>query len=1190
MAVLYRDEFVPTETYARGLRATARAVLRLRSQGAASDYVCSGLFLAPGIVVCPSFAVPRVDGRPGRLSITGTGVGGKAPPDRQRACLDEIEIVEDDAGGGEPIGIAIARFEPERTDRLVALSFDEPATHDVVSVVGFPEGRRDPALSLGRLGSTSDPRMLVYDAATAPGSAGAAVCDLKWRLIAIHMGTQERENRGLGRATLLDLVRRSSAWEEIARHHRLADDSNARAMLSQAVIEVMVRPTTAGPTSRGPHPDMLRAAVSISVAPSSIDPAVIDDLEGQVADPDAEVWTLRPAERRALLRAAGGLDALRAARGPEPAVGVGQAVVDAVLAGPPYAWRDASDEALGWWLQVVRWFEGIASDLPSPAEVSAVLERRRLRGRLERIAGPGFRGREDDLHVLRAWAASDDGPCVVTGVGGVGKSALVARFAAEQPTDTLLLWLDFDRADLAPDDARSVLSAIAAQVATQVDGWQAPSLPGDWQSGAAELGQRIATAIGPASALLVLDSFEAAQYAERYQELWPVLERICEAVPAMRVIVTGRAPVPSLQLRGRPATLHALKGLAEPDARAWLEDLGVEEPGAVARVLDLADGIPLILKLAARYLDEGGSLAALPADLPPVIVAGYLYDRILDRVQNAAIKPLARGALVLRRLTAPMIEPILGGLVEMPEGAPVEWMAELSREMALVEGGETLRLRSEVRAATLELLERESPLFVRAIDERAAAWYASQPDRSPELAAELVYHRLRLGDVAGATAAWVDGTGAYLLYADQELRDPAARAWLQARLGLQTGAAPADVWEQDAAERVRELRTRRHARAVPEILRERTDRSPGGPLLFHDAFEARRAGQFAEARAILESHAQHATGTVARDRTVLRALLATDLGEHEHADRLLATVSGPGHWNERPGSTTGPLVRLTAALTIEAARVRVALDPEAEARLLTTPSAFDDSTTRVLADFDVVLPALRERLGGFVTYERADRLVPLVEPPMVPVFDALLEEERARALRGEPEDQRKRRHELLEGWRAGGSWESATHPTLAHRLAELGWRRWWRIAHGPALQQAVVLAGATKPSSGSSEKAIVGVMALAAVRAGAVLVGDKEPLEHTLVRHPLLRTPLSVNAARWPRLRPVLEAGFGESVLPWPEPRGPEGEVVIVPAEQLRRERSDTWPARVLALLALVAPDPLESLVNAIAGQPDPPV
>lgn len=1190
MAVLYRDEFVPADGYARGLRATARAVLRLQSQGAARDYVCSGLFVAPGVVICPSFAVPRVDGRPVRLSITRTGAGVKESPDRPRVCRDEIEIVEDDAGADEPIGIAIARFEPERTDKVVTLSFDEPAAHDIVSVVGFPEGRREPALSLGRLGSTIDPRMLVYDAATAPGSAGAAVCDLKWRLIAIHMGTQDRENRGLGRAALLDYVRRSSAWEEVARHHRLADDSRARVMLGQPVVDVMVRSTTPVETARGPHPDMLRAAVSISVAASSIDPSVVDDLEGQVADPDADAWTMRPAERRALLRAAGGLDALRAARGSEPAASVGQTVVDTVLGGPPYAWRDASEEALGWWLQVVRWFEGIAPDLPSPAEVSTLLERRRLRGRLERIAGPGFRGREDDLNALRQWAASNDGPCVVTGVGGVGKSALVARFAAEQPADTLLLWLDFDRADLAPDDARSVLSAIAAQVATQVDGWQTPSLSGDWQTGAAELGQRIASAIGPASALLVLDSFEAAQYAERYQELWPVLERVCEAVPAMRVIVTGRAPVPSLQLRGRRATLRALKGLAEPDARAWLENLGVEEPGAVARVLDLADGIPLILKLAARYLDEGGSLATLPADLPPVIVAGYLYDRILDRVQNAAIKPLARGALVMRRLTAPMIEPILGGLVEMPEGAPVEWMAELAREMALVEGGETLRLRPEVRAATLELLERESPLFVRAIDERAAEWYASQSDRSPELAAELVYHRLRLGDVAGAAAAWVDGTGAYLLYADQELRDPATRAWLQARLGLQTGAAPVDVWEQGAAERVRELRTRRHARAVPEILRERTDRSPGGPLLFHDAFEARRAGQFVEARTMLESHLHDATGAVARDRAVLLALLHTDLGEHERADTLLAGVSGPSHWNDRPGFTTGPLARLTAALTIEAARVRVALDPEAEARLLTTASTFDDSTRHVLADFDVVLPALRERLGGFVTYERADRLVPLVEPPMVAVFDGLLEEERARALRGEPQDQRQRRHDLLGAWGAGGTWESATHPTLAHRLAEFGWRRWWRIAHGPALQQAIVLAGATKPSSSASEKAIVGAMALAAVRAGAVLLGAKEPLEHTLSRHPILRAPLAVSAARWSRLRPIIEAGFGESVLPWPEPRGPEGEVVIVPAEQLRRERNDTWPARVLALLALVAPDPLESLVNAIAGQPDPPV
>lgn len=49
---------------------------------------------------------------------------------------------------------------------------------------------------------------------------------------------------------------------------------------------------------------------------------------------------------------------------------------------------------------------------------------------------------------------------LITGIGGVGKSALVARFQAQLPENQLLLWLDFDRADLAPDDAVSVLDHV----------------------------------------------------------------------------------------------------------------------------------------------------------------------------------------------------------------------------------------------------------------------------------------------------------------------------------------------------------------------------------------------------------------------------------------------------------------------------------------------------------------------------------------------------------------------------------------------------------------------------------------------------------------------------------------------------------------------------------------------------------
>ena len=78
-------------------------------------------------------------------------------------------------------------------------------------------------------------------------------------------------------------------------------------------------------------------------------------------------------------------------------------------------------------------------------------------------------------------------------------------------------------------------------------------------------------------------------------------------------------------------------------------------------VVALANGIPLILRLALRLVEAGGRVEDLPRDLPPEIVAGYLYGRILDRVQNPELKPVATAALVLRRFTVDMIDGVLAG-------------------------------------------------------------------------------------------------------------------------------------------------------------------------------------------------------------------------------------------------------------------------------------------------------------------------------------------------------------------------------------------------------------------------------------------------------------------------------------------------------------------------------------------------
>ena len=72
----------------------------------------------------------------------------------------------------------------------------------------------------------------------------------------------------------------------------------------------------------------------------------------------------------------------------------------------------------------------------------------------------------------------------------------MARFASELPANTLLLTLDFDRADLAPDDADSIIEAIREQAELQLDGFKAPEDSGTgWEEMARALGKSIAESL-----------------------------------------------------------------------------------------------------------------------------------------------------------------------------------------------------------------------------------------------------------------------------------------------------------------------------------------------------------------------------------------------------------------------------------------------------------------------------------------------------------------------------------------------------------------------------------------------------------------------------------------------------------------------------------------------------------------------
>jgi V8-like Glu-specific endopeptidase len=1154
--------------------------------------LCTGWFLTPRLVIAPGYAVvPR---KPSSDRFTNIRVQSYGPEGEPWECQA--------VAGPEALGQGLLKVAPDEwaagllilerpwPGPLLEFSFDTPERGDLVTVIQFPEARPPPSVSFGQVRAVNG-TVLSYDASSVGGSGGAPVLDRNWRVVGMHMGYdgQQNFNSGLTRAALMEMLRTFASWPEISQLHRIADSDAALRQLHESSQQ-----TTETPSS---PPSLLWAALLPAFDSDALTPADREALHAKVVDPKAPRWVLRPDERRSLIQSAGSLAALREHLRPGNSKDPAYRAISALLKGPPYRTSGANEEELAWWIQISSWFEGIAPRLPGPDQFAKLLARCRVRARLERAMGRDFRGRAGELRSLRSWYKARKRPLLLTGVGGIGKSALIARFALSLPRNTLLLWLDFDRADLAPDDAVSVLSAITEQAEAQLEGFKAPALTSNaWESNATELGKRLATALSSErSALLVLDSFEAAQYAERYQELWPVLEAVTKPLHTLRVAVTGRAPVPGLTLRDRKAVPIHLPGLSHADAKAWLQSKGVRDAKVLKRVLELADGIPLILRLAVRFVEAGGRVADLPEKLPPAIVAGYLYERILNRVQSPEFKPLAMGVLVLRRLSIEMLTPVLGGLLTFPSGEQSEWFPELTREMSLVEGTQTITVRPEVRSATLRLIEREHGELVRSIDERAAKWYASLNSDDPTALAELVYHRLRLGDIVGAEQVWRPECGALLIFAAEEIRDNAARKWLEARLGnLTTGVATLALWEQDAHTRILGARTRRLDRNVSRILKERSQRTPDSPLIFQEAFELRERGKRKQAVALLESVGE-AKGPIERNRIALRALLANDADDRVAADVLLSRIDNHAVWSDRRNGSL-------EALCVQAARIWVRTDLDAECKLISRlrNTRARRRSRRVLVPLDVILPRLRRCLTpAAASLERSVVRVDVdAEGVTRPLIEGV-EQERLSTLRDEPPGTRRHRIELinrpnpqapleLESSRALGLHGARDDDVT--RLAQLGWSRWRYVSAASFLRDAAGLSKGGESTNPPMEIAILGTLALFATPAGnlriaheGVFIGD------AILSNYVLKLPWQADEKDWVIIKRLLDVGVDPDF---------EWDTVTY---RVRGHRLVLWPQRLVDyrprragtqvaglgpfLLSLVSRDPLTQLVSDLAGQ-----
>jgi hypothetical protein len=1028
MILANQPRIFDAEAFSIAMSRAMRAVVRLAVPGQATGRA-TGWVLTPQLVVTPEYAVHGENTE--RFVVQGVA-GGRV------SWEIEIDGPPEDLGPAAKEGFALVLLRLKTPKRLPRLDFGVslPPAKSYVSLLSYAGGETRLLLSPGTIRQVAEP-VLSHDADTQGGSGGAPIFDSEWRVIGMHMMANSAAglNQGITLTAMIEMLQRSRGWAEIASFHRLANATG-------------VRPgTEKQPTGTLTLPGLLRAALVTSFQKSRLSKTDRSLLSDKVVDPDESRWTLLPSERVKALRSGGGLERLRefAPANPRPA---GDRAILRILSGPPFDLAELTEESLSWWIQVTDWFTGIVPDLPKPEQVSRELERRRVRSRLRALAGNDFEGRGEELAELAKWFQhTSPAPYSLTGIGGVGKSSLVSRFALSLPEDTLVLWLDFDRADLAPDNAVSVLTVLIKQTAIQLDGFTAPAPAlSTWKKDAAAFGKALAARKLRHPPLLVLDSFEAAQYAERYAELWPVLDILSKNLPSLRVIVSGRAPVSNLKLGGRPAQSRHLTGLPKPDAAAWLQRHGIQSPALIQRIWELPpQGLPLNLHLAYHLMEAGGSARDFSRKLPGEIVTGFLYDRILNRVRERTLIPVAQAALVLRRLTVQIATEVLGAVVKLPAGDAAEWFGKLSRESSLMDGTTILTLRHEVRTSALQFLEQTQPKLVHTVDQRAADWYKAQKPDTPELAAELVYHRLRLGDLKGAAAAWRDGCGTYLQYAEENLQG-AARKWLEDRKGTgSVSGSDIHVWEAEASERIRLSRSRDRQGAVSQgILAERKDRSSDSPLVFHEAYELRASGQPAKALAHLEAAGDGPyPEPIWRERAVLRALLCAEQGRKYEADVLLRLPEALD-WGDRK---QGQLERLL----LFAGRLRVATDLDAERKV-------DDflrkgkhaAFVQWISPLDLLRPALIEKAQRVIGEQVTSVQIPEWNESREH-FARTIEKLRQRTVPGEPAELRRERERVNAGGQVKPGFLRRVLPTEMERVLDCAWRRWAIATQSPWL-------------------------------------------------------------------------------------------------------------------------------------------
>ena len=363
-------------------------------------------------------------------------------------------------------------------------------------------------------------------------------------------------------------------------------------------------------------------------------------------------------------------------------------------------------------LEVWRWATESTAHARITGSVRIPFDRDAIEGRLasldvtralRKLVRRGCVGREEQLARLRGYldeppaatGLTNDPAMVVYGIGGVGKSTLMARFVmdlvdgrAGGPSGEHVhdggadgfsgeegvagefsgtwAYLDMDRPTLRNYEPTAILDEIVRQVGAQLpegrrllegtrregarrskgaglEAFDAPLLYG-W---AEDLVWSL-TELGRDKLVVILDTFEEVTVAEpeRPTQIFSLFNWLGARIETLKLIVSGRAPAAPFAQRD-DRILHLTNFSGDAAVRLLRHFLaaagggGVHVDATLAReVVDTVGGNPLTLQLAAgvlasegwRGFDEEARAAAVDR-VRQEFIQGFLYRRILDHIE-----------------------------------------------------------------------------------------------------------------------------------------------------------------------------------------------------------------------------------------------------------------------------------------------------------------------------------------------------------------------------------------------------------------------------------------------------------------------------------------------------------------------------------------------------------------------------